>query len=95
MTTIARMMIMIITALALAAVPSTAQAAQPRTWKPCLTSATMNCVWDAKHMGRSSDMGRQSFIRWQQGPDANYKVILRFVSHEQAHRLLMKRFGER
>lgn len=78
-------------ALLAAGLASPAEAAQPRTWKLCLNESTMNCVYDAKHMGN----GGQSYIRWQQGPAANHKVILRFISHEQAHRLALEAFGER
>lgn len=62
-----------------------AEAAQPKFWKPCNSASQVNCVYDADHRGDGEGM---SYMRWMKNAKNPSKVTLKFISHEQADRLL-------
>jgi hypothetical protein len=71
----------ILTAGTIGLTGTTADAAQPKTWKRCTTSATLNCV----KVGHGD---RPSYIRWLRNAHDPSTVTLKFVTHDRAVQLL-------
>lgn len=74
-----RRIIEIIAAIAIVSASLSATPAHAaKQWKPCKYEDSLNCVWDARHMGNGH--GR-SLVAYKSG-----KIV--YISHARAHRML-------
>ena len=74
-----QILVVVLAALAFNVVDTTQAHAAARKWQPCLNdSDSVNCVWDARHMGNGN--GR-SYLATRKG-----RIV--HITHQRAHRLL-------
>ena len=72
--------VVIVVALIVGAIWQANKAEAAKRWKPCKYEDSVNCVWDARHMGNGRG---DSFKVFRSG-----KVV--YINHREAHRLLFR-----